>query len=753
MSYEYSGYLKTLLGQPEIGTAEGLDAIYFGPEDLERWMVADTPAEKEWMHIPAKVRREGEIVTFSGRFEMVRRIDNIGRDDPSFWVPLTSAGGNDSRFPIDMERYPIVEITYRCQTPWARPAWMFNYEGGSHFDGLLPAREWRTIARRIPHFGFPKRIDSVTLRLYSVSRSTEAMEIQSIRFRTMSRREAEVCYPHYEMLEHGNAPKHYPLLDEFMPVGVCVLADSARRMAETMDISYMDYWHAALEDIARHHHNCVIVENTEEVTEAEWVDMFKVAEHFGIRFFVLHEWPLDLFEGHPEKMQEWVDTRIAPYKDSKALLAWAVKDEPPDHSFPVLLEARRMIEKADPNHPMAIMTREPNSFPLFSRFFAASGLAFFKSHMPWDIGQLIKTHLPLSRGQQLWVSAPTFVYATDTPEWNTCPELRMMLDTAFASGARGWFAFAYNNDPIWLGGNCQRSLTGSFLTFSDLWAELGHQAERLSAIAPLLLRATPCPRPDLPVQIEARHHGRSRCPEHLPQILEHWLAGENFSLLYLVSNDTSEVTPVNISLTGPLPQGTEAYDLSDFIRHRTWSSLPSSRHIEMVPGQSAILLFAESSVCTGWRERIIENAVWADHRQIDLDLETARRFNLDIAALQSLAHLAKQGSYTEQFAQTRQIREALTNTFYNTPGYCDISSRLTQISAALCGCDGALCRLLGKGKADTAHEMGLRVLPLARELAQLRLRFRQGSDVDLQGNCDKLAKDSLELLKSIRAAT
>ncbi len=753
MTYEYSGYLKTLLDHPDSAAAEAADAVVFTAEDLERWATTDTTAEKEWQHTPARIKRTGDILSFTGRFEMVRRIDNLDKEDPSFWVPLSSGDRGDARFPVDLSRFPIAEITYRCSTPWCRPAWMFNYEGGTHFDGLLPVREWRTIARRIPHFGFPQTVNSVTVRLYSVSRSTETLEIKSIRFRAMTPQEEAVCTQEYQVLTQSKEPRHFPLLDEFMPFGVYITADSARQMAETMDISFLDYWRIALEDVARHRHNCVVVEETSTITRGEWDAIYETAEHFGIRCFVLHDWPIDSIHENPAAIQELIEERIAPYKDSKAVLAWALSDEPPDHSFPALREAQKMLEKADTNHPMAVMMRDPNSFPLLSRFFPATGLAFYKSRVPWEIGQLVERHLPVSHGQQLWVTAPTFVYATDTPEWSSCPELRLMLNTALGAGARGWFSFAYNNTPIWMGGHCQRSLTGPFLTFSDLWDELSQRVERLSALAPLFLRARPCGRPGLGVQIEAQFHPRSHAPAEIGPIQEHWLHGPDFDLLYLISNDTSEVASVNVQMPAMLGRGLEACDLTDFVRRRVWSAMHGKLHIEMVPGQSTIILFAEAKVCTFWRDRITENIVRSDHRQISLDMELTRRFQLGSGALESLLEQAMQGSPHEQLAQTVLIREALANTFYNTAEVCETQSKLIQISAALCGCDGALCRLLGKGKADMAHEMGLKMLPFARELARLRLEFRQGVAQPIYEDCEKLAAKCISLLHSIRTAS
>ena len=751
MAYEYSGYLKTLHLEPAQSEAQKAPAIVFTPEDIAKWVITDTPAEKEWVNTPARIKSEDDTLTLSGNFEQVRRIDSLERDDPSFWVPLTSSK-SDTRFPIDLSRYPIVEITYRCITPWARPAWMFNYAGGASFDGLKPVREWRTVVRKIPHSGFPRVLDSLTLRLYSVSRSTESIQIKTIRFRAPTLAEKQALSQHYHRLEQEDPIPHYPVLDEFMPLGVYVKAAAANHMAETMDLDFDDYWRLAIEDIARRQQNCIVLEDVEAFTKTELNAFLSLADQRGLRVLVLHDWPLDVFQNDLPQLQEYIDAHIVPFKDHPAIFAWSIKHNPPDHAFPTLLRARKMIHEADPKHPLAVMMRDPHSFPLFSRFFPATGMAHFKSHMPWDIDQLIATHLPLSQGQHLWITAPTFVYATGTPDWNSSPELRLMLNTALASGARGWFSFAFNNDPIWLGGNCQRSLTGPFLTFSDLWSELGMRIERLNILSPLFLQSRPCKDPQPGIQVRAVSHSRTQLERSVDIIQEHWLEGPGFALLYIVNNDVSEVTSVYITLNPDLPKGLEVYDLTDFVRSRCWSPMASERHLEMFPGQGQLLLVAEPGICAQWCDRLSENIIQADQRHIGLDMELIERFDIPKDTLDALARSTHKGSPLAQLAQMRSLRESLTNLIYSTPQLCEPRSKIIHASAAVCGCDGALCRLLGKGKADAAHELGLRLLPLSREMARQRLLLRKGQVEGLLEASDKLARRCNELLAAIRDA-
>jgi len=178
MSYEYSGYLSTLLDAPDAEAARETERIVLDAKDLSQWSLTDRPTEKEWQQVPVHAERLGDAIRLEGRFESVRRIDNLDPEDPSFWVALSSRNWRDNRFPVNVRHFPIAEITYRCLTEHARPAWLWTYPGGEHVDGLRYSSGWRTIARLIPHFGFPHYVDSLTLRLFSTARSTEAMEVR-----------------------------------------------------------------------------------------------------------------------------------------------------------------------------------------------------------------------------------------------------------------------------------------------------------------------------------------------------------------------------------------------------------------------------------------------------------------------------------------------------------------------------------------------------------------------------------------------
>lgn len=746
MSYEYSGYLSTLLDAPDAQASEAVERIIFDAKDLSQWSLTDLPTEKEWQQVPVHSERTGDAIRIEGRFESVRRIDNLGPEDPSFWVALSSRNWRDSRFPVNVRRYPIVEITYRCLTQHARPAWLWAYPGGEHVDGLRHSSAWRTIARLVPHFGFPPHVNSVTVRMFSTSRSTEAMEIRSIVFRALTAQEDEACRENEARLEPLRAMRRYPALDTFMPYGSCMKAGTAKRMAELMEISLRDYWRLAMEDMVRHYHNSIAIEEAEQFSAQEWRELLALAESFHIRIVAEHNWPVEEFR---ERGRGWIDTHVRPYANAPALLAWGICDEPPEHTFQAHLDARVLFEEADPNHPLTATMRNADSFPLFAPFLPATGISHFKSHCAWEMGELVRTHLPLSGGQQLWVVAPTFTYATETPEWYTCPEIRLMLNLALAHGARGWFAFSYHNDPVWIGGPCQRSLTGPFLTFSDIWDELGLRVERVGALTPLLLRASPCEEGNVECHITWETGLRAVRPKEVDPLTHTILRGPDYSLFYIISNDIVDVTSTNLYFEEK--RGLNLYDVTDFVRERIWEPMPPRRHVEMLPGQGRVILCAPPEVCERLRVAMAQRMIEDDSRQIAVDLGLARRYDLPVAPIQRLMQEVGMGDPLQDIRKTQAARNKLIDILYAAPHVIGPRGRLIQISAAICGCDGALCRLLGRGKADMAREFGLKVLSVARELTHLRLRLREGEGLLINECCSDLAQRTLRLLGEIRA--
>jgi hypothetical protein len=748
MTYEYSGYLKRVLETPDPARSDALPGVVFTPDDISQWHLRDLASDLEWQHIPANFQRTPTGVRLEGRFNEVHQIGNIPVDDPSFWVALSSLECDDDRFPIDVAKYPVAEITYRCVTPNALPAWQWVYPGGVHFDGLMPTQDWRTIARRISHGGFPKQVDSIILRLYSTAKGTESFEVESIRFRALTEAEAAACERHQAALGNLHPPKHYPVLDDFFPFGCHMDAASSKRLASMLGVSLEEYWALAFEDIAKHYHNCVAIEKIDRFTEDEWREVLALAGAYGIKFFVIH----DSFQGSSQaQAAEFIDTHIRPYVDSQAILAWALYHKPPEHAFPDVVSARLLVEQVDAHHPSGLILRDPNAFPLFAPYLPIIGVEHFRSHVPWQLAQTVRTHLPLCGGQQMWVIAPGFIYATDTPAWHSCPEMRMMLNHALANGVRGWFTFAYHNDPIWIRGSCQRTLTGPFLTFSDLWSELGQRVEHCSAFAPILLNARPVIEVAKWFTSKSIAHVNAQLPQGVEPASVTQLRGQDYDLFCVVSNDVREMTTVLLDIALAGIRGRNLYDITDYVRTRQWASMPPKRHLEMFPGQMHLILVAKPEVCNEWRDQIAARIIANDRLALSFDLALVRAHNISTSEIEDLLNDVTPDGWPGGLESMQRARDSLQNLLYSSPEIYKSRSKIIEASAAACACDGSLCRLLGRGKVETARQWGFKVIPLTREFTNLRLELRRGRGEAIFKQCEELARRAHALLSEIRA--
>jgi len=750
MIYEYSGYLKTILDHPDPAIRDSLPCILFTADDIAQWSPRDAGSDPEWRHVPSSCRRVETALRIEGHFNDVRQIDNLAADDPSIWTPLSTLGWKDPRLPIDVSKYPVAEITYRCTSANAFPAWQWTYPGGVYFDGLAPSREWRTIARRVQHNGFPQAIEAIILRLYATVRATESFEVEEIRFRALSEPEAQACRENAARITAAGPPKRYPLLDTFMPIGCYMSGGTSKRLAAMLGIAFQEYWALAFEDMVKHHHNCVVLEDVDRLTEEEWRELLTLAEPFGVKFIVVRPLPLDTPYVY---RREFIHTHVTSHINSPSVFAWNFYHEPPEHAFAELLDGRRLVEEADPDHPMSLLLRSPNEVPLVAPLLPALGIANYGSHEPWRMGEMIRAHLPLCAGQQLWAIAPAFIYATDTPEWHTCPEMRLMMNHAFANGARGWFTFSYHNDPIWTRGSTQRTLTGPFLAFSDLWSELGLRAEHLGALAPIFLGS----RPDegLPSWFSADSvsHTNAQLPEGVPPCLITRFLGDDFDVFCIVSNDVREMASVYLDIGAEAIRGRMLYDLSDYVRTRRWAPMEPRRHLEMFPAQMHVILVAPPEVCWHWRDVIAARMIASDRQQLFFDMVLARSHGIDTGGIEDLvAGLTPDAGY-DDLDTMRRARDAMINLVYDSPAIYEARTKIIKASAAVCACDGSLCRLLAKGKSDLARQWGFKVVPLAREFTNLRLELRRGRGAEILGQCEALAVRAGEVLAEIRALT
>jgi hypothetical protein len=242
------------------------------------------------------------------------------------------------------------------------------------------------------------------------------------------------------------------------------------------------------------------------------------------------------------------------------------------------------------------------------------------------------------------------------------------------------------------------------------------------------------------------------CPAPgVPPISKFHLRAKDFSLYFTVSNNTREIASVEVDIPKSAAEGCEIYDLTEFVRDRVWRPIERKGHIEMFPGQSRILLVAKPDDCEKWRRRITERLGMSGLRKLRYSMATARAYKLDLAQIEDgLASLPTPSDSTHLDAVER-ARERLLDLLYAQPEVRDPRSHITQASSAICGCDGALCRLMELGKGGLARQIGTEVIPLAAEMTRQRLAWRRGEGESVANEARETAARGLRLLQSIRA--
>ncbi len=747
MHYDYVGWLEELSSPSAEQLQQQVPQIVFGPKDLAQWPMKDLPSEKEWNDVPAHRLRRDTVIRFSGRFEEQRKIDSLPPDYLGYWVALGTLGWKDERIPIDLDQFPVLEITYRCLTENAIPVLLCLFPGSERKIPLPAAPGWRTAAVLLSRQGFPARLDTIILRLYSTVRATATLEVERVRVRALYPHEENALDESCRVMADLPRPPDYSVFHDVLPLGVFMDAASARRISETLEISLTDYWWMALEDVVKHHHNAVAITNLGILSQGEQTDLFEKAEKYGVRLVVAEGF---CTETDPQQQETFFVNQAAALASSNAVLAWQLFENTLEKDIPDRVRFRQLMEKADPRHPLAVTTSDLVSVPSLSRYFAAVSFCFSRSHVPWDLGTLVATHATRSECQQLWVYAPAYVGPTGAPAWSTCPEIRMMVNLGFASGARGWFSYAYHNEPAWDGGVLQRTLTGPFLAFSDLWAELDIDMNLYSAIAPLLLHARPAewlPEWDI---LRARQGENASLPDNISPVTATRLRGLDYDILFFVSDDTRGMTSVDIDVPESLAADFEIHDLGDFVRTRKWEMMPLQRHIEMFPGQARILLIARAPVCAWWRNLIAARLVDDDRRQIHLNMDLARAYGLDTRPVEELVS-STDADDVIRLQSADRASALLTDLLYSVPAAATARSAVIEALAILCACDGALCRLMDRGKPGQAQDVGRRLLPLAREVTGLRVALRKGEGGAIGDRAQKLVDKARELLVEIRS--
>ena len=707
--------------------------------------MGDDPAEPEWQAVHGKIRHENDIIRIAAHFENARRIDIMDRDDPRFWFGFSSPANQPLR--VDVRRYPVLEIEIRNVDLRGLFKVACFYPGGEFLFTLPIDQDWHTFGMLVGP-DFPQEINALSLRCYGSWRETGTIEVRWVGFRALEPEEQHQLTALETICASRPGTPTIPALPEgFFPFGVFLDAEASARLGDIMDISFHDYWRLALEDIARHHHNCVVLERAEKMGPELGAQLVEQAQGYGIRLIPSFS---TLPDPDAPDAKSQVEHFTGAFRNHPAIAAWACGRLPEDNVCAWWQGLQGVFQELRVTQPLLCSAEHPGNVERLSRSTPVLWFHFFKSGVPWDAGRAVAVHERQKGHRALWFTAPAFTRASGAPHWGTCPGMRLMLNLAMANGTDGWFTHAYHHVPSWLQGPLERSLTGPFQTFSDLWTELGNRLERLTSLAPAFQAVRPVDTPPAGFSCEARKHAQSTLDDSIPPVSVFWLAGEQIKLCHVVNNDLMQVTSVTLEFPDAFGPDSAVFDLTHFVRNRVWSPVRSPRRLEMFPGQGQVFLIASKNVAADWRDRIAAQILAADHRQVLVDLDLARQYITNLEETEA-ALTGMSANPLADLVRVHTAREKLINMIYACPDLFEARSALIEASSLLCACDEALARLHAAGRTEAAHDFGMRTLPLARQLTSYRLLLRRGEGRAIFGHCRQLVQSIYSLLTDIWA--
>jgi hypothetical protein len=137
---------------------------------------------------------------------------------------------------------------------------------------------------------------------------------------------------------------------------------------------------------------------------------------------------------------------------------------------------------------------------------------------------------------------------------------------------------------------------------------------------------------------------------------------------------------------------------------------------------------------------------------MEISLKLAQAYGLELTVINELVKKASQSNGLGNLHVMSQAYDMMLDLLYAAPDFAEPRTKLVEASAAICGCDGTLCRLMGRGRSDMARELGEEVVPLAREIAHARLALHAGQGKDILKQSESVSRRALKLLERIRAA-
>ncbi len=305
-----------------------------------------------------------------------------------------------------------------------------------------------------------------------------------------------------------------------------------------------------------------------------------------------------------------IRTIIASHKDSNAVLAWKLIDEPAktDSAIKQYLWAKKIYEEVDQKHPLT--TGASNFGGRWEKYKTVSIFDRYplreNQYNPWQIADVTRATYDMAHGP-VWPILQAFgdINNESNGEYRmpTISEFRLMTYGALANGAKGILYYAWSARPTWT----RMSSAGIVDTFEKgrggLWKEMQRIGYQLTAIGPLLLTTDLIRKPRLKIEAgtvdTAWGMKRKVIAVGVRQDKK-----QKMTYLVIYSNDPKKNQTGNITLNSSMLRGKKLYNLYSL------KEVPlknNSFTISLDPGDGKIYLLASPKKYSLAKQKIFKN--------------------------------------------------------------------------------------------------------------------------------------------------
>ena len=151
-----------------------------------------------------------------------------------------------------------------------------------------------------------------------------------------------------------------------------------------------------------------------------------------------------------------------------------------------------------------------------------------------------------------------------------------------------------------------------------------------------------------------------------------------------------------------------------------------------------------------WCDIMAQRMITLDLAKIKYSLPLAKQYNLPCEKIENTLSEIGDAPQPRHIAMIHEAKTRLVDLLHDCQALSELEANLYHARATLCGCDGAICRLINTGQQEAAQRFGDDLLPLATEVTRLRLELKRGRAEESIEASKIVLRQASDLLDTIR---